>query len=59
MKIEYKPYGFSAGSTDIASEEALIGSSVTGLGLNTVTVRLAVDFTLKKANTSWSKYVSV
>ncbi len=57
--MEYKPYRFNAGATDIAAEEHLIGSSATGLTLNSTTVRLAVDFLVKNASQYCNKYVGV
>lgn len=57
--MEYKPYGFNSGATNIASEELLVASSLTGEALNTVSMRLAVDLVQKRANQAHTKYVSV
>lgn len=57
--MRYKPYGFSAGSTNIASEELLVGSNVVGGVLNETNVRLAVDFKGSRANRPFNKYVGV
>jgi len=50
VKMQFKPYKFNSGTTDIASEELLVGSSAVGLALNTTTVRLAVDFNVRNAS---------
>lgn len=57
VRMEYKPYGFNAGATDIISEELLVGSSPTGLALTTTTIKLAVDFKVRRANQPMKKYV--
>lgn len=50
VRTEYKPYGFNAGSTDIISEELLVGSSPTGVAITTATIPLAVDFKVRRSN---------
>lgn len=57
VRTEYKPYGFNAGSTDIISEEMVVGSSPTGVPITTATIPLAVDFKVRRANQPMSKYV--
>ncbi len=59
VKMQYQPYGFNAGSTDVVSEERLAGSSQVGDPLSTATVRLAVDFSRGLANRTYNKYVGV
>ncbi len=59
VRMEYKPYGFNAGSTNIASEECLVGSNAVGNALNVTTIRLAVDFIARRANQNFNKYVGV
>lgn len=57
--MEYKPFGFNAGVLNVVSEELLIGSNAGGLAINATNIRLAVDFTVKRANQSITKYVGV
>jgi len=57
--MEYKPYGFNQGALNIASEELLVGSSVTGDALNSTNIRLAVDFNCRRSNQKYNKYVGV
>jgi len=44
VKMEYKPYTFSTGITNVVSEELLVGSSIDGTAVDTTNIRLAVDF---------------
>jgi len=57
--MEYKPYGFNQGATNIASEELLVGSNTYGQVLDSTTVRLAVDFKCRRSNQPLHKYVGV
>ncbi len=57
--MEYKPYGFNAGSTNIASEELLVGSTLSGEAIDVTNVRLAVDFKCRRSNQKLNKYVGV
>lgn len=59
LKMEYKPWTYQMGATDVVSEELLVGSSVDGTDPNATNIRLAVDFTCKKASLRHNKYVGV
>ncbi len=59
VRMDYHPYGFSAGSTNIASEELLVGSNVVDGALTSGNIRLAVDFKAARANQRMVKYVGV
>ncbi len=57
VRMEYKPYGFNQGATDIVSEELIVGSSPTNVALTSTTIKLAVDYTTRRANVPYKKYV--
>ncbi len=58
-KMQFIPYKFMAGSTDIAAEELIVGSSAIGEAIDATNVRLAVDYDVKSANARLTKYVGV
>jgi len=58
-RMDYKPYGFNAGSNNIASEELLVGSNLVAGVLNSTNIRLATDFAVRRSNQRHVKYVSV
>lgn len=47
------------GTTNIVSEELIVGSSTDGAALTEVNLGLAVDFTARRANRNFNKYVGV
>ena len=50
VSMKYKPYSFNMGTSNIISEELLLGSSIDGTALNATNIRLAVDFHCQKAS---------